>query len=79
MQFKLSNSLRLERLYLIPLLEDVNDKSRIFSAKRGTVILGRSRPLLPRISSAHAIHDVAHATSCISSARAKSKLGKIES
>ena len=33
--------------------------------------------LLLRISSAHAIHDVARATSCISSARTESKLHKI--
>ena len=37
---------------------------------------GRSRPLLLRISSAHAIHDVACATSSISSARTESKLNK---
>ena len=35
MQIKLSNSLRLEQLYLIPFLEDVNDqKSNIFCKKR---------------------------------------------
>ena len=39
--------------------------------------LGRSRPLLLRISSSHAIHGVARATSCISSARTESKLNKI--
>ena len=37
----------------------------------------RSRPLLLRISGAHAIHDVARAASCISSARTESKLNKI--
>ena len=35
------------------------------------------RPLLLRISRAHAIHDVARATSCISSAHTESKLHKI--
>ena len=35
---------------------------------------GRSRPLLTRNSSAHAIHDVARATSCVSSAHTESKL-----
>ena len=34
---------------------------------------GRSRPLLQRISSAHAIHDMARATPCISSARTESE------
>ena len=33
--------------------------------------------MLLRISSAHAIHDMGHATSCISSARTESKLNKI--
>ena len=43
----------------------------------GDTLKGRSRPLLQRISRAHAIHDVARATSCISSARTESKLNKI--
>ena len=41
------------------------------------VLKDGSPPLLLHISRAHAIHDVARATSCISSARTGSKLNKI--
>ena len=80
--FYIDTSVLLENTPLVKFIRNyIRDSSGVFSISSvvgiSIVSLISSLSLKLYLSSAHAIHDVARATTCISSARTESKLNKI--